>query len=237
MRTTRTGKWEKYTIMKRENKLRSYLPNTILVKRSSFWSMVSKYKRIMLKPCNGFNGKGVIQVSKKGTCYEIRHELRKTNVQGKNKASLYLKRKIKNKRYIAQRYIDLSKINGKPFDIRVMVLKGKNNTWKVQGQYAKIAIKGYVVTNNAEQILPTETALLKSQLNNKRRLLQGINRIALLTARQLERYYPNQQLFGLDIGIDRHGRMWIIEANTKPTLLPFLLLGDRKTYRKLLSCK
>lgn len=237
MHAIRTGKWEKYKIMKRDKKLQPYLPETTLMNPSSFWRAICKYKIIILKPCSGSNGNGVIKVSKIKTGFEIRHGRRKTLIQGENKTFLYLEKKIKNRKYIAQRYIDLSKIKGRPFDIRVMVLRGKNKPWKVYGRFAKVAIKGYVVTNTAEEILTTKIALIKSPLKNERKLLNEIDRIALLTARQLGQYYPNQSLFGLDIGLDRQGAIWIIEANTKPSITPFLLLGDSKMYRKLLSLR
>ncbi|WP_391563884.1 YheC/YheD family protein [Paenibacillus cremeus] len=43
-----------------------------------------------------------------------------------------------------------------------------------------------------------------------------------------------QRFEGLDIGLDNKGRIWIIEANLKPNIFPFLLLKDKTMYRRIM---
>jgi D-alanine-D-alanine ligase-like ATP-grasp enzyme len=66
-----------------------------------------------------------------------------------------------------------------------------------------------------------------------------ISRVALLTAQKLSgsKYYKNQLIYGFDMGLDRNGRVWVIEANLKPMLSHFRKLADKSMYRRILEYK
>ncbi|TVY06548.1 hypothetical protein FPZ49_28540 [Paenibacillus cremeus] len=65
-------------------------------------------------------------------------------------------------------------------------------------------------------------------------MLVKAERIALIAAKRLGERFPKLMQVGFDIGIDRNRRIWIIEGNYWPDLLPFRLLKDSSMYRRIL---
>lgn len=123
----------------------------------------------------------------------------------------------------------------RPFDLRIMVRRKKNNSspWIVTGSYAKVASRGYLVTNVTSRIIPALKALQSARIGGERLLLQ-VNRTALLAAKSLARHYPDLRQVGFDMGVDKKGRIWIIEGNYRPNLRPFRRLKDSSMYRRIL---
>jgi D-alanine-D-alanine ligase-like ATP-grasp enzyme len=134
-------------------------------------------------------------------------------------------------------------VNGRPFDIRVVVQRRRHSgRWKVTGKVAKVAGNGYIVTNISRSkgtVLPVKTAISKSSLGglSADSLLSRIKRVAILAAERLRKIYPDQRIYGMDIGLDHRGDVWIIEANRRPILSHFLKLKDKTMYRRIQAYK
>src|SRR5690606_11745854 len=117
-------------------------------------------------------GVGVIRVRKKDSGrYEIRYKSRKKWTDSSNQTYKYVKRKRKG-RMIVQRYIRLGKVNGRPFDLRVMVQRKstKSDKWKITGRLAKIAGKGYVITNvrrSGGKVTSASSAIRRSDIKGR----------------------------------------------------------------------
>ncbi len=243
------NKWLKYKFMK-TRKLLPHLPETRILTRKSFWKLIKRYRHILIKPIRGSRGKGIIQVSAIGKKkYGVRFENRKIIIRGKRKIHRYLKRKIKASKYrtpskyIVQRKISRPTINGHPFDIRAIVQRPKSSkAWTVTGKIAKVAGKGYIVSNISRSkgtVMPVKKAIRKSSLKNSsiKPLVSKLNRVAIQTARKLEPYFKGHRIYGLDIALDKKGHVWIIEANLFPILSHFRKLKDKTMYRRIMAYK
>ena len=156
-------------------------------------------------------------------------------MKGTEQLLKWIGKKTRGRRYIVQRHLQLAQIQHKPFDIRIMVQrrKGASSSWKVTGSYAKVAAKGYLITNVPSHIIPVPEALKLARIED-RSLIVKIKQIALLAAERLRERYPKLRQVGFDIGIDRNRRIWIIEGNYWPDLLPFRSLKDSSMYRRIL---
>lgn len=101
--------------------------------------------------------------------------------------------------------------------------KRNSNQWFVTGKYAKVAAKDYMITNVTNQVLTLTHAIPQSSINHifLQERIPELDSLALIAAHQLRRFYPNIRVIGFDIGIDGNGKLWIIEANFKPTFAPF----------------
>ncbi|MGA8944115.1 MAG: YheC/YheD family protein [Thermoactinomyces sp.] len=242
-------KWLKYKFMKTK-RLLPYLPETRIMKRASFWSLLEKYRHILIKPIKGSRGKGIFQVSSLGNNkYKIHFENKRIVIQGKENTYQYLIRKIKStkyrtpSRYIVQRRIPRPTIHGRPFDIRAIVQRKKSsNSWTVTGKIAKVAGKGYIVSNISRSkgtVMPLEIAIKKSSLKkpSTKTLISKVDKVAILTARRLESFFKGHRIYGLDIALDKHGHVWIIEANLFPILTHFRKLKDKTMYRRIMAYK
>lgn len=233
-------KWGKFKVLKGSKKLVPFLPATRRMTKQAFWEFIGKYGTVILKPCVGHSGHGVIQVcSKENGQYEIHAEYINVTFEEKERMYSILKKGIRSRNYIVQRRIPLAKINERPFDLRVMIQRKKDSTWKVTGMVAKVAHKGYVITNVTTTILPIKKAIQESsiKIDYQQELLSNIHDVSLQAAKRLGDVYPFQRTIGLDIGLDEKGKIWIIEANFKPGISPFLMLKNKTMYRRIMTYK
>ncbi|MBB6732713.1 YheC/YheD family protein [Cohnella zeiphila] len=237
------SKWSKHKVLKESAEVFAHLPETRWMTEKSFWKLLNKYKEIILKPSSKSGGSGVVQVSSEdGVRFEVHSGRYKKQVSGKNALIAYVQ-KLSSPHYIIQRRIPLAQVHGRPFDLRIMVQRKKNADWNVTGRLAKIAGKGYIITNTIRSngyVLPVEQAIQRSNLKQQRRIkgvLSEIDRVALMAADQLRRFYPGIRTIGLDMGLDVRGKAWIIEANFTPMTSLFLKLKDKSMYQKILTYK
>lgn len=219
------GKWTKYHMMKEDNLLVGYLPKTFILTKASFWKLLHENGTVVIKPSEGSQGYGVVQVSVVGeNRYEIHSNMSKV-ICGENDIEEFLdKEKYGRKLYLVQQKIPLATVEDCPFDIRVMVERAENTIgWKITGKVAKVASNGYFITNIAKAILTIEQAIERSSIKDIEvdLLNTEIENIALLTAYQLGEYYSSSRVIGLDIGITNNGDLYIIEANLKPSRAMF----------------
>lgn len=227
------GKWTKHKLMLKDERLSSFLPDTQYLDRTSLNIMLDKYNQIMVKPCFGYQGRGIIQISSlSDERFELHIDRRKSFVNGKENIYDYLKENhfpSKRQRYIIQQRIPLATINNNPFDVRVMVQRKKDSLeWVVTGKLAKVAANNFVVTNAAKAVLSVEDAIEKSLVNNEKMkdIVAELEEVSLFIAQQLANSYTKKRVYGIDLGIDLEGKVWIIEANLTPAVSMFKILND-----------
>jgi len=192
----------------------------------------------MLKPSGGGGGAGIIQLTSKGDDRYLVHAGKvKRVVEGKERTVLYVKSLFRPKPYLLQPRIPLGRIDGKPFDVRVMTQRqNKKAPWIITGWVAKLAGPGFVVTNVARsrgKVLPIRTAIRRSNIEPSPYILQDLREVSLAAANRLGKVYPTLREIGLDLGIDIHGKPWLIEANFRPSLSLFRQLQDQTFYRRI----
>ena len=231
------GKFLQYNLLKSDEELSHFLPETFLFTEEWMWNLLEREKQVIIKPCIGRLGRGVIQITAKNEEeYELHVENVKLPLNDREQLKMHLREHYfkKKKRYIVQQKISLATINECPFDLRVMVQRKEVGfPWEVTGRLVKVASKGFVITNVAKAILPLEKAIQNSSIRDLsiQDLIAEIDRISLRTAVQFEGW--NVKKLGLDIGIDQKGNLWIIEVNTKPATWIFKMLPDKTMYQKI----
>ncbi len=210
----------------------------------SFQQMLTKYKKVIVKPVGGSRGQGVFQVSALGNhLYEVHIENRKYKVRGKRQAFALIKRQVGARGYMVQRCISRADINGRPFDMRVIVQRKTNSPdWVVTAKVAKVAGSGYIVSNierSKGTILPVGTALRHSSLkgHSPHLLQKNLDRVALRSTFKLKELFPEHRIYGFDLALDRHGRVWIIEGNLFPSRSHFRKLEDKTMLRRINAYK
>ncbi|WP_248513772.1 YheC/YheD family protein [Sporosarcina sp. NCCP-2222] len=229
----RNSKWSQYALLKSNNRLAPYLPPTELYTPETVRDFLQRYKEVLLKPCIGQEGKGIIQVirqpdesfaihqwNEKYTCAsydELFERLASSNVA--------------KKPYIVQQKLRLAEIGDCPIDLRVVVQKDENR-WVGTGMLVKVAAKDFFVTNVAQHIMPFEEGIRQSSIARfgARKLKDRLYQLCLAAARQLEQVNPAPDIIGYDIGITQCGKIFILEGNYVPDLAMFHSLEDQKMY-------
>lgn len=235
-----TSKWTKYKLLLKSEKLSANLPETAWLSESTFWRMIDKYGEVIIKPTGSYGGNGVIRIRKKDeSTYEIHDGAKKKSLTDKTQVSIYIKKKT-GKNNIVQQRIPLATVNGRPFDLRVMVQRRPHSPWQVTGKLAKVAGKGFIVTNirmSSGKVVSVEYAIKHSALHAMRTsdLLSKLDKIALRSAALLGPSYPWVRTMGIDMAFDTEGKVWIIEVNFAPMLELFLKLKDKSIFHRIKS--
>jgi len=207
--------------MKEDKVLSGFLPETQLFSEAAFWEQIDYYGSVVMKPSEGAKGYGVVNVSKLSDNQYKLHSQGSKMILPKNLLEDFLNEKrYKRKLHIVQETVPLAEIGGCPFDLRVIVQRRKHSAeWQVTGKMVKLAADGYFITNVAKEILIIKEAIERSTIEdiNVNKLEKAINQISLRTAKQLEQYYLESRIIGLDIGLTNQGHLYIIEANLRPS--------------------
>lgn len=237
------NKWAKLRVLLAGGEaISSYVPETRLMNQQSLTDMLSKYRVVYVKPVNGMMGKGVmkVEVLKKTSASGGREDYRyysgtkMHSFRGFNSAYSSLMKAAGRKPYLVQQGIPLRKHGGRPFDIRLMVQMSPRMHWKVTGAAGRVASYGKVVTNGSQggTIYPVHVLVKSSE---RAKLLSTMNRIGILSVKRLHAVYPGIREVGLDIGLDREYRPWILEANTRPDPCPFTKLPNLSPLRRMVQ--
>ncbi|MBP1761027.1 MAG: hypothetical protein H6Q64_569 [Firmicutes bacterium] len=239
------GKWGTYKTLIQNSRLVKYLPDTRLINSfSDLNEMLNKYHHVYMKPITGSQGKNIIKVSQsvRPKSYEYQYHINQRQISEKAGSLQELERKLRSfmgtKRYLVQQQINLLRKDGCIMDLRVMTQKNRNGNWMVTGDAFRIGKSGSITSNISGGGSVGDVQTLLNHYFDKtqvREIMNDIDFLALETARTLEtRLGPTGEL-GIDIGVDQHGKIWLIEANLKPARKIFSLMKDNES--RLLSVR
>ena len=226
------SKWDQYQYLRN-----SLVPKTDLLTSFTFKDYLYNFNEVIIKPCNGQNGIGIVQIKRKGSQqYEIHSGIRTTLKDDLEKAYRHIEDTyLTHKDYIIQQRVSLATIDNCPLDVRVITQKDES-IWKVTGKLVKLAGKNFIVTNAAQKLLTLEEAINDSTIFSKKMepLNTKIDELCLSVTHILDEKNRDLKIIGFDVGITNHGDIWIIEGNYVPDLKMFKQYEEQyKTIRKL----
>lgn len=122
-------------------------------------------------------------------------------------------------RYLVQDYLRLTGRDGRPFDLRSLVQKDAAARWAVTGIAARRGPEGSMTANlHGGGDAQPAGRFLAEELGAERAewLLREAARLSLAAARILEARCGRLAELGLDFAVDAGGRLWFLEANSRP---------------------
>ncbi|QUL55048.1 YheC/YheD family protein [Paenibacillus tritici] len=144
--------------------------------------------------------------------------------------------RIKERTYLVQQGIDLLRHQDRPFDLRVLTQKNLQGSWETTGMLGRVAAPQKVITNyhSGGSVFPVE-ALFKEHMTPDERnvTLQELKSLGVRIGAQLETAYPGLKEIGLDVAIDQHHDLWLLEVNTLPSIIVFKIFPNKAIYRKI----
>jgi len=213
------NKWAKFEVLNRHSDMAVHIPDTRFYSIASMRRVLQKYGFVVVKPLRGTGGNGVIKIEQLGVNRYRYHYKRERTVVPSFKQLLRSIDRIRNGRqYLIQRGVNLVTIAGRPVDYRVKMVKS-GSTWQLRAFVARVARSGQFVTNLCrggsmrQGYAALRNSFPKNQAKDKKKTMLRIARTGTFL---LEKRYPGIGSLGFDIGVDRDGKIWIFEVNTKP---------------------
>jgi hypothetical protein len=203
-------------------------------------TMLKKYRKICMKPNGGSHGIGVVSIEPLEDGYVIRGRT-KTNypfekqIQTQHQLVAWVQTFIQKTKYLIQPYLSLHTAENLPFDLRILVQKNGKQQWETTGKAIRIGKEKSITSNlhgggDAKKLEPfLEDNFDREQIEE---IKQQIGKIATIVPFHIESQHGKLVELGLDVGIDRHAHVWIIEVNSKPGRSVFLRTGEIETRKR-----
>jgi glutathione synthase/RimK-type ligase-like ATP-grasp enzyme len=231
-------KWQVHQWLTEHETTKDYLPATIKHQDpDQTAAFLEQHKQVYMKPIHGSLGMGIIKVLRLADgryYYQIKGQ-RGIQTQGYTQSAKGLLKKLKKRltkrSYIVQEALHLQTYLDRPFDIRILMQKGKNGKWIRTKAVCRIAQSGDITSNlsSGGEALPL-LKILKEIYPGKEdvKKIQRKIRSLVNTIPPVMEQVSGMQLgeMGLDIGIDNSGNVWIIEVNSKPWKKPVTEQGS-----------
>lgn len=239
----RFDKWELHEILSQDPIFRAHLPETTRVHQGTeIFDLLARHGRVVLKPWDLSRGRGILFVETAGHSYVVADCrmagcTRISTLSGTALEALIVQELV-GRRYLCQQVIDLARIEGAPFDIRVVMQKAPGDRWRCHGIECRLAAQGSPITNisfgGRALRLTRALELAFGGAVDPGHAEQALLDLAQRFCRLLDRTGECFAEFGMDLALDRAGRPWFIESNVLPTFHGFEAL-DRAMYRRLLA--
>lgn len=212
-----------------------HVPETVWFNSRNLENMLARYGTVYIKPNAGSQGNKVIRVQRVREHEAIiAYNKFSRNVLLPDLPS-ELNSIIFKRKYFIQQGIDLATYQGCPFDIR-MVLQKPYATWDLTLTSAKVALKEDAVVTNvskgAKDYPLLDILRAYDQKQDPMAVLRELVGLAHQFAQTLGSKFP-LRIIGFDMAVDKAGKVWFIEANTKPQCARCKLVNDdssRKRY-------
>jgi hypothetical protein len=242
--STYTNKWNATQLFKKDIRVSRWIPETVEYTPENLRLMLKKYPLLIIKPGNGTGGKSIIKITRTNSGYQILgsdKNLRRKNVECKSFSSLItwvnkwtVDEKIRNGNFMIQQCLDLELVPGRVADTRLLIQKNERGQWDVTGLGIRVGRKNSPISNlHGGGIAASCEDVLSRKFNSARKqeILQECHELANQVVNVIEERFGQMMEFGLDIGIDVHGKVWLIEVNPKPGRDIFKQMGQKELYQ------
>jgi hypothetical protein len=178
-----------------------------------------------LKPIAGSQGKRVIAVSSSqdGSVLlngrDSRNRPIRRRFDNEEGALRRLDGWIGSRAYLMQPLLDLRTPSGSPCDIRALLQKNRSGRWTITGIAARLGAPASVTANlhgGGTAASASDTLIRHFGASRGNELLREVRRCSIVIVDKLEQTFGRFAEIGLDYGIERNGKLWFLEANTKP---------------------
>lgn len=233
------NKWKMHQLLSSNKHLLPHLPKTVLYNNSKdILKYLNRFQTIYVKPLSGQKGIDIAKFTAEPNHYSVKYRMKNENktiyFSTENELLNYAKSMLKSKKYIIQQEIDLEIEKNQLIDFRIVLIKDQSGKWKNAGMVGRKGVEGSVVSNRSSggKVVNGKDLLLSSFNFTNDEMLhfhQEMSEISIMAAEELNKH-ENIYKYGVDIGIDRHHHIWIIELNNRsPNDNIFSYIGDYDT--------
>ncbi|WNS42223.1 YheC/YheD family protein [Paenibacillus sp. MMS20-IR301] len=258
-----SSKWAKTKVILQNRLLSVFIPETRKYRLEDLKELLGIYGTVYIKPDRGTYGSGVMRAEQRAVhlspsdqqpdfdagddvtpeaeteqrlMYILRYAKDAEVFSTPEELHAAILPKIKGRTYLVQQGIDLLQHQDRPFDLRVLAQKNLRGCWETTGMLGRVAAPQKVVTNyhNGGSIFQIDT-LFKEHMSAAEMAgaLEQLKSLGVRIGAQLETAYPGLKEIGLDVAIDQHHDLWLLEVNTLPSIIVFKMFRDKSIYRRI----
>ncbi len=239
------GKWNVQQALMRCPALRPHLPHTVLYRGGkSLLRWLKTFGEAVMKPQYGSHGKGFLHIALvNGRRFRVQGRDRDNGVIDLAFAEPFpflqwIEHFTGGRKYIIQEHLSLRTETGDAFDIRSLMQKNGSGNWQLTGMAVRLGAKGSVTANLHGGGRAVDVGLFLRELvgdPKSRELIRALLTLSRQIPPQLETHYGRLSELGIDFGIDRQGKVWILEVNSKPGRAVFRHTGNKSAERASVS--
>lgn len=236
------GKLAVQRLLRRDAELAPHLPETALLRTErGLLAALASRGELFLKPDGGSQGRGAMRVRREPDSGAVSVHGRTPGnapfsrrfADGSSFAK-WLLRAAHRRPYLVQPYLTLQDRSGASYDIRCLMQKNGRGLWQLTGMAVRRGRLGSVTANlhGGGSALPVEP-FLTGEFGPEAgaAMTTAIKRLASRVPETLEAQHGRLVELGIDFGVDRDGRIWLIEVNSKPGRAAFAHIGSPETRR------
>lgn len=213
------------------------LPTEQVKTEQQFADFLKKYGSVMLKPINGWGGKGIIKVTMDKDRFKVEQNYVKPKSMPLSRLGPFLRGVLRNGgRHLVQKWIDIRNHDGNVFDIRALLQKNGEGIWKITGTAVREGKRGVITSNIKSGGSAYDVkAYLKKQFGDEKgeELAKSIAEVSEHIPPFLEKSYKSRlSELGIDLAVDTSGRLWLLEVNIKPGKSIMKLVYGKKAWEQ-----
>lgn len=222
------NKWELFKWLSNSAITNKYLPETKRLKSLALLeSMLTSHKFLYLKPESGKAGKGIMTVRYEENeilpyALSVQRDKNSSTIRCLTLEKLWAKisKESTSSNYIIQQGIELTRYNGRSYDLRLLIQKNKVGKWEVSGMGARLAGALSITTHVPRGgSIESPVKLLEHSFSEKQAatVIRKCEEAVIQIASQIESESKSLLAeMSMDVGIDKNGDIWFFEANSKP---------------------
>ncbi|WP_442600835.1 YheC/YheD family endospore coat-associated protein [Paenibacillus sp. KN14-4R] len=243
-----TNKWNATQLFLQTEALQKWMPETTKYNVSNLEAMTEKYDILYIKPGNGTGGRSIVKLcrTRKGFLIQARsRNLAQKSIELRGMFSLKHwmnnwvdQQKIRNGIFMIQQGLNLEIIPNHVADTRLLIQKDDKGEWTVTGMGIRVGPRNSSTSNlhGGGKAVPFEELIAEKFGEEQVEPIRNeCYELAFQVVRTIEEHFGGMMEFGLDIGVDVNGRVWLIEVNPKPGRDIFKGIGKMDLYRQ--SCR
>lgn len=217
------SKWTVYQILRKNELVSSFLPDTTLLKqKSDLEQMITKHQYLYIKSSTGHKGIGLYRIKKWKNLFIVETPNEKqsytslTSFWKKNEESFI------QEEYLLQKAIQADTFKGKRYDLRLLCHYDESG-YIISGIGVRVAGENEVTTHvpNGGSIIPYESV---SSRFNEAILQQLVFEIGKELVEQTGEFIGE---FSIDLGRSVDGEIYIYEINSKPMVFDEIYIREK----------
>lgn len=231
-------KWYLYQDLIVKGQIGPHLPETRLYRNDTMdlEQMLHQYGCVYLKACRGRQGRQVVRLKRlPGGYCEYSHLAGRLAIRkGRMDSKLFraaLTGIFNDAPYIIQQPIDLISYDGRHVDLRGELQRNRRGELEVVAVPVRIAMKNSPVTTHASSYHFTKffAEMMGYNKDKYNKLYTEVSAFLVSIYLCVEEIYGPFGEIGIDLGLDRDGKLWLIECNAQPAKVSLTRAYNRDT--------